>query len=328
MGNEEQIQTPTISPEKQELLTKTAGNLAIYDLVEDKILIKIKCHKEPIGFIAFDKTETLLCTASISGLYVNVIKLHSTVKRKDGKKTIKLTAQLLYRLHRGQTTGKITDIRFTSDSKWVAVCTAKGTTHLFPINLDGKPVTTRTHTPLGEKVINDSFNFDDTITTQSQQIYAKSRLKFSSDFDFLPHSFCCEFIPGKSRKILLITPQGLLQQYQLEPKRVYDHDGNAELKLETIPELEWDINRKLNMQIVRADFNNLLHDHHQNNQNDTNWASYSESQTCNFKLLEANKVMISKRILFHFQYYDDDPNDLSETQFPDYKESFVFCCFF
>ena len=321
MGNEDQP-APKPSDDQlqlEQMLANACGNVAIYDVIEDKIVFRVRCHKDPIAHLEFDHSGTLLCTASVTGLFVNVIKLETNIRHENGQKITSITGKLLYRLHRGQTTGTITRIRFTSDSKWVSVSTAKGTTHLFAINPDGKPVTTRTHTPIGESA-SPSFIYDsssDDISPNEQHLYAKERIKVSPNGEFSPHSFCCEFIPGKSRKLLLVNPQGFLQLYQMQPSRTYNTDGEPELKLEIKPEQEWDILRKANMPSVAADFSSVAaltnrsedFSHGINDSNNNNWASYGEKQTFDIKYMEHKKRMISKRPTFHFQTYEEEGSE-------------------
>lgn len=47
---------------------------------------------------------------------------------------------------RGDTPGSVQDIAFSPDSRWVAVSTLRGTTHIFPITPYGGPCGVRTHT--------------------------------------------------------------------------------------------------------------------------------------------------------------------------------------
>lgn len=51
----------------------------------------------------------------------------------------------LYVLHRGDTTAKVQDVIFSLDSRWVAVSTLRGTTHVFPVTPYGGPAGVRTH---------------------------------------------------------------------------------------------------------------------------------------------------------------------------------------
>lgn len=51
----------------------------------------------------------------------------------------------LYVLHRGDTSSKVQDIVFSLDSRWVAVSTLRGTTHVFPVTPYGGSAGVRTH---------------------------------------------------------------------------------------------------------------------------------------------------------------------------------------
>lgn len=51
----------------------------------------------------------------------------------------------LYVLHRGDTTARVQDMSFSPDSRWAAVSTLRGTTHVFPITPYGGNVGVRTH---------------------------------------------------------------------------------------------------------------------------------------------------------------------------------------
>ena len=45
------------------------------------------------------------------------------------------------------TTAVVQDVSFSSDSRWVSVSSARGTTHIFAIYPTGGPVSTFTHVP-------------------------------------------------------------------------------------------------------------------------------------------------------------------------------------
>lgn len=51
----------------------------------------------------------------------------------------------LYILHRGDTTAKVQDIVFSLDSRWIAISTLRGTTHVFPVTPYGGAAGVRTH---------------------------------------------------------------------------------------------------------------------------------------------------------------------------------------
>lgn len=68
---------------------------------------------------------------------------------------------------RGDTTAKIQDIQFSSDSRWVAVSSLRGTTHLFPITPYGGPIGLRTHsTP---HIVNKLSRYDKHLCTAIKQ---------------------------------------------------------------------------------------------------------------------------------------------------------------
>uniref|UniRef100_A0AAV2J8C3 BCAS3 WD40 domain-containing protein n=1 Tax=Knipowitschia caucasica TaxID=637954 RepID=A0AAV2J8C3_KNICA len=58
----------------------------------------------------------------------------------------------LYTLHRGETEAKVQDMVFSPDSRWVAVSTLRGTTHVFPVNPYGCAPSVRTH--MSPRVVN------------------------------------------------------------------------------------------------------------------------------------------------------------------------------
>ncbi|KAK7474430.1 hypothetical protein BaRGS_00034313 [Batillaria attramentaria] len=95
---------------------------------------------EPVAAMSFDESGTLLLTACKLGHNFHVFRLmaHPCSSALGA-------VHHLYTLHRGDTTAKVVDITFTNDSRWVAVSTHRGTTHVFPITPYGGPVTVRTH---------------------------------------------------------------------------------------------------------------------------------------------------------------------------------------
>ena len=63
----------------------------------------------------------------------------------------------LYSLFRGATSASVQDISVSWDSRWVAVSTLNGTSHLFPITPYGGEVNVRTHT--SNRVVNKMSRF-------------------------------------------------------------------------------------------------------------------------------------------------------------------------
>ncbi|XP_050526524.1 breast carcinoma-amplified sequence 3 homolog isoform X2 [Daktulosphaira vitifoliae] len=97
-------------------------------------------HCEAIVALNFDQSGLMLVTADKNGHRFNVFKINPNVLGSPFA-----SVHHLYTLHRGDTTAKIQDIQFSSDSRWVAVSSLRGTTHLFPITPYGGPIGLRTH---------------------------------------------------------------------------------------------------------------------------------------------------------------------------------------
>ncbi|XP_014256205.1 titin homolog isoform X2 [Cimex lectularius] len=107
----------------------------------DNIIAHFVAHVGPIVAMKFDSSGLLLITADKHGHRFHVFRIHPHP----------VSSQLaavhhLYILHRGDTTAKVQDITVSWDSRWVAVSSIRGTTHVFPITPYGGPVTVRTHT--------------------------------------------------------------------------------------------------------------------------------------------------------------------------------------
>lgn len=106
----------------------------------DPIVAHFLAHSEAIVALQFDPSGMLLLTADKRGHDFNVFRIQphpcgSTLA----------AVHHLYVLHRGDTSAKVQDISFSFDSRWVAISTLRGTTHVFPITPYGGPVSVRTH---------------------------------------------------------------------------------------------------------------------------------------------------------------------------------------
>nr|XP_045610030.1 BCAS3 microtubule associated cell migration factor-like isoform X2 [Procambarus clarkii] len=98
-------------------------------------------HGAPIVALSFDPTGMLLLTADKQGHNFHLFRL-----QPHPLSASQSAIHHLYTLHRGDTTAKVTDISFSLDSRWVAVSTHRGTTHVFPITPYGGNIGVRTHT--------------------------------------------------------------------------------------------------------------------------------------------------------------------------------------
>jgi hypothetical protein len=97
-------------------------------------------HHEPIYAIEFNNNGRLMCTADILGQYFHVFQINA-----NAFKSTRTVVKHLYSLYRGDTNAKLRNISFSNDSRWLAISTKRGTTHIFPINSYGGAVNARTH---------------------------------------------------------------------------------------------------------------------------------------------------------------------------------------
>lgn len=108
--------------------------------LEGSVLAHFIAHSEGIVALQFDPTGLLLLTADKRGHDFHLFKIHP---HPCGSALA--AVHHLYVLHRGDTTAKVQDMSFSWDSRWVAISTLRGTTHVFPVTPYGGPVGVRTH---------------------------------------------------------------------------------------------------------------------------------------------------------------------------------------
>lgn len=106
----------------------------------DPIIAHFVAHTDVIAGLSFDTSGLLLLTADKRGHDFHVFRINP---HPCGSAST--SVHHLYILHRGDTTAKVQDMVFSLDSRWTAVTTARGTTHVFPISPYGGPATFRTH---------------------------------------------------------------------------------------------------------------------------------------------------------------------------------------
>ena len=105
------------------------------------VIAHFVAHNKAVVAMDFDSNGTMLLTADSVGNYFNVYKI---MAHPSG--SCYSTVHHLYSLYRGETPGSVQDIAFSPDSRWVAVSTLRGTSHIFPITPYGGPIGVRTHT--------------------------------------------------------------------------------------------------------------------------------------------------------------------------------------
>lgn len=114
----------------------------------DGVIAHFVAHaNQAVSYLAFDPSGTLLFTADRQGHNFHIFRLHPA---PCGNR--QSAVHHLYTLYRGDTTAKVQDVAFATDSRWVAVTTMRGTTHVFPISPYGGSVGVRTHT--SQRVVN------------------------------------------------------------------------------------------------------------------------------------------------------------------------------
>ncbi|KAH9299185.1 hypothetical protein KI387_030867, partial [Taxus chinensis] len=133
-----------------------AGMVVIRDFVNKSIVAQFRAHNSPLSALCFDPSGTLLVTASIHGHSLNVHRIMAPSTESGLRHTggdLNMSHVHLYKLNRGLTNAVIQDISFSSDSRWIAISSLKGTSHLFAISPFGGVVGPHTH---GEGSVNGS----------------------------------------------------------------------------------------------------------------------------------------------------------------------------
>ncbi|ESR46467.1 hypothetical protein CICLE_v10000138mg [Citrus x clementina] len=116
--------------------TDIAGMVVVKDIVSRSVISQFRAHTSPISALCFDRSGTLLVTASIHGNNINIFRIMpSSSKGRSGSasQTYDWTSSHvhLYKLHRGMTSAVIQDICFSRYSQWIAIVSSRGTCHIF-----------------------------------------------------------------------------------------------------------------------------------------------------------------------------------------------------
>ncbi|XP_050341979.1 uncharacterized protein LOC126768116 isoform X2 [Nymphalis io] len=107
----------------------------------DPIVAHFIAHSEAIIALKFDPSGMLLVTADRRGHDFHVFRINP---HPCGPSLA--SVHHLYILHRGDTTAKVQDIAISADTRWAAVSTLRGTTHVFAVSPYGGACGVRTHT--------------------------------------------------------------------------------------------------------------------------------------------------------------------------------------
>ncbi|XP_027353314.1 autophagy-related protein 18h-like isoform X2 [Abrus precatorius] len=114
--------------------TDTAGVVVVKDFLSGAVVAQFRAHNSPISALCFDRSGTLLVTASIHGTNINIFQITPSSSRNGSgcqSSNWSYSHVHLYKLHRGMTSAVIEDICFSRCSKWIAIISSKGTCHIF-----------------------------------------------------------------------------------------------------------------------------------------------------------------------------------------------------
>ncbi len=121
-------------------LNTSSKPTSLHDENQNWIIAHFLAHQEPIYALEFNTNGRLLVSADSLGQYFNVFQINV-----NSFKSTRTVVKHLYSLYRGDTNAKVRNISFSNDSRWLAISTKRGTTHIFPLNSYGGAVNVRTH---------------------------------------------------------------------------------------------------------------------------------------------------------------------------------------
>jgi WD40 repeat protein len=96
-----------------------AGEVVIYDCLAPRLLAKVPAHKAPVVEMQFNRSGTMLATASITGTVIRVFAAPSGEK--------------LFSFRRGNRPSRIVSIAFSEGSEFLAAGSSSGTVHVFSV---------------------------------------------------------------------------------------------------------------------------------------------------------------------------------------------------
>ncbi|GBG27821.1 Breast carcinoma-amplified sequence 3 [Hondaea fermentalgiana] len=184
------------------------AGVIVRDLVTNTIISAFKSHSRPAGKLCFDPTGSLLVVCSLDGQAINV---HKVLPQRAGVGSTP-SHRLLYRLSRGITNAVIRDVSFSENLRWLAVTSARGTTHMYAICPSGGSPSTLTHRTVNHAA-----------AALAVKMHAHSKTSGNSSAD--RHAGTC-----------------LLQQYKLIPAP--SEKDHKDLDLKAVAASTWDICRR------------------------------------------------------------------------------------
>jgi len=225
------------------------GNVIVVDVCSGRTIAHFRAHKEPLSYLAFDPSGTLLATAGASGCEFNIFQI-----RPSSSVNLHQNVLHIYTLVRGRTRATITDITFSNDSRWMAVSTSHGTTHIYAINPEGGPVNIHTHIP-SEPIASYELPF---VLNHPQEpkhmvLNVIERVKQvasgleENSRNIQPTTAAMINSTPTQMKILVVTNTGILSDYNLLPHGPRSGAGEIDpktLQLTIEPTFYWDVGRR------------------------------------------------------------------------------------
>eukprot|EP00026_Physarum_polycephalum_P001335 Phypoly_transcript_01336.p1 GENE.Phypoly_transcript_01336~~Phypoly_transcript_01336.p1 ORF type:complete len:1082 (+),score=210.12 Phypoly_transcript_01336:99-3344(+) len=212
---------------------ENAGTIIIYDIKAKKNVLHFRAHSQPLSVLRFDPSGTLLVTSSVDGHNFNVFQIGLSgmgTGAGAGSPSVagvaqELTYRHLYKLVRGVTNATIQDICFSADSKWMAVSSTRGTTHIYAINPQGGPVNVLTHVPATNRPPDMLTPHKPDLPVPLVTLSVCNRIKTPSSTDegssrnVSAIGSTCRFmgISPTDERLLVLSKNGYLTLYQLIP---------------------------------------------------------------------------------------------------------------
>ncbi|GAM24327.1 hypothetical protein SAMD00019534_075020 [Acytostelium subglobosum LB1] len=251
------------SPQEQSILDNGCV-IIIYDFIKQRQVAVIKPpHSQPISYLTFDPSGTLLFTSSTEGTKINVyqiIPFSNSLSVSPQNHSLDPTHSFrhIYVLKRGITNASIQGISINDTSKWAALTTSRGTTHIYALNPLGGDVNIHTHISKNIKTKpRDYMSEIPNAHPQLQTLTAMDRIKLGNipaeetgqlkaPSNITAGSSC--FLETSSQdleRLFVVNQNGQLVLYELKPQAPTSQDVDPNtLCVQLTPDYEWDVCRR------------------------------------------------------------------------------------
>ncbi|PKY47972.1 hypothetical protein RhiirA4_404025 [Rhizophagus irregularis] len=204
---------------------------------EPSIIAHFAPHTHHVGQLSFNPSGTLLFSTSVQGHKFHVFEILG--KRRRGRSNHKV--KHMYKLARGYTYASVSEsgVGWSSDSRWCAVASGKGTIHLFAINPYGGPTHILSHISGLVKNMDEPYSS----TTQSPVVRIKSRAPLPADptevaangfsqnniYPINPHEYYSFPPPDSNSSFTTTSPSRRPNPIHYNNTNMYPHHLNGQL---------------------------------------------------------------------------------------------------